>query len=66
MTGNARCDAEDRFPGTAVSDVALMSFPAPPVFTGRFLYGVATDSPGIQYVVRARIEFGKPGISQQS
>jgi len=48
-------DVEGRFLGTAESDVAFSSLPAPPVFTGSFVYGVTTDALGVQYVVRGRI-----------
>lgn len=52
-------DPDGRFLGTATSDVAFTSFPAPPVFTNHFVYGVTTDSLGIHYVVRARIQRGE-------
>ncbi len=49
-------DEQGRFLGTMVSRVPIAMFPALPRFSHDEVYGVSTDSLGVQYVVRARIE----------
>jgi hypothetical protein len=49
-------DAAGRFLGNLRSDVPLSMFPALPQFVNGSVYGVTTDSLGVSYVVRARIE----------
>jgi hypothetical protein len=48
-------DAEGRFLGPLESPVPLSTLRALPQFVGDFLYGVTTDSLGVDFVVRARI-----------
>lgn len=49
-------DPSGRFLGTVASPVQFTTYRALPVFVGDKVYGVTTDSLGVDYVVRARIE----------
>jgi hypothetical protein len=49
-------DPEGRYLGNIRSDIQFTTYRAPPVFTAAYVYGVTTDSLGVDYVVRARIE----------
>ncbi|MEX2283468.1 MAG: 6-bladed beta-propeller [Gemmatimonadota bacterium] len=49
-------DAEGRYLGPATNDVTWTIFPVLPVFARDHVLGVTTDSLGIHYVVRARIQ----------
>lgn len=49
-------DPEGRYLGPAASDVTFLANRALPVFLEDLVYGVTTDSLGVDHVVRARIE----------